>query len=77
MVFGHDTFWRLLEDSMNRPVNAAPKVGKNLEGLREELQRAFAAPESAYVFLSDAEVIARNRRGGKVRADREGFGAAI
>lgn len=35
------------------------------ERLKGELQRAFAAPDSAYLPLSADDVIARNRTGGK------------
>lgn len=35
------------------------------ERLKGELQRAFAAPDSAYVPLSPDDVIARNRASGK------------
>jgi antitoxin ParD1/3/4 len=35
---------------------------ERFERLRTELQHAFAAPETSYVSLTAAEVIARNRR---------------
>lgn len=35
---------------------------ERFERLRAELQHAFAAPETSYVSLTAAEVIARNRR---------------
>lgn len=39
----------------------ARKDEERFERLRAELQHAFAAPESDYISLTAAEVIARNR----------------
>jgi len=51
----------LPEDSMSRPASATRKDQERFERLRAELRRAFEAPESTYVLLSAADVIARNR----------------
>ena len=47
---------------MAQPASARREDEERFERLQAELRRAFKAPESAYVYLSAAEVIARNRQ---------------
>ena len=47
--------------SAQTPSAAADHERRVFERLKAELQRAYAAPESAYVRLTATQVIARNR----------------